>query len=339
MYKTKSIKWLLGFMLVALPLTLSAQELNISGTVLDGNNEPVVGVTVIVKGTTTGAMTGINGNYDITAPPDATLVFSFLGMGTHEEAVNGRGRIDVVMGASTHNIDDVVVTALGITRSEKSLGYAVSKISNEELNSTVSNNWLNAMSGKVAGLVMDNAGAGPGGSMRVTLRGDQSLNHGANGALFVVDGVPISSNGISTSSGANYANMDAPVDFGNGASDINPDNVESVTVLKGPAATALYGSRAANGAIVITTKSGSNKKGIGVTVNSSGVFERAGFWPDFQTEYGNGNDNGERPFVFWPLTAEMAPDGVATTSHYGRYQFGEKFDAGKLRYTYASKNW
>ncbi len=125
--------------------------------------------------------------------------------------------------------------------------------------------------------------------MRIVLRGEQSLNYGANEALFVVDGVPITSGDAGTGSGASFSNSDAPIDFGNGASEINPEDVESVTVLKGPAATALYGSRAANGAIVITTKSGKAEKGVGVTLNSSITWEKAGYYPDFQGVYGPGS--------------------------------------------------
>jgi TonB-linked SusC/RagA family outer membrane protein len=176
-------------------------------------------------------------------------------------------------------------------------------------------------------------------SMRVTLRGDQSLNYGSNGALFVVDGVPITSGTTSTGGNANYANGDAPIDFGNGANDINPEDVESITVLKGAAATALYGSLAGNGAIVITTKSGRQDKGIGVTVNSSLTFEKAGYFPDFQKTYGSGSDMGINPFCFWTLDATEAPDGIASVRHYSRYAFGEKFNSNVLRYQYASKNW
>ncbi|MDR2361164.1 MAG: SusC/RagA family TonB-linked outer membrane protein [Prevotellaceae bacterium] len=332
---------MVGVVAFLLPASaLWAQEREVKGTVYDSDGKtPLVGTTVLLKGTNK-IVVASDGRYVITVSGDnPVLLFQLIGYETQEAPVGARAVLDVVMKESALQLQEVVVTALGITREEKSLGYAVSKISNEELTSTVSNNWMNAMSGKVAGLILDNAGSGPGGAIRVTLRGDQSLTHGANGALFVVDGVPISSAGVETSSGANYANNDAPVDFGNGANDINPDNVESVTVLKGPAATALYGSRAANGAIIITTKSGRTQKGVGVTVSSSVVFEQAGFWPKFQTEYGNGADNGERPFVFWPLTADMAPDGVATSRHINRYTFGEKFDANQLRYIYASKNW
>ena len=154
---------------------------------------------------------------------------------------------------ATQQIDAVVVTALGITRKEKSLGYAVSKVSSEDLGNTDGGNWLAGMAGKVAGLNMDQSSAGPGGSVRVTLRGESSLSHDNNTALFVVDGVPINSSMTANSSSGSYDSVDAPIDYGNGAGDINPDDIASVSVLKGPAATALYGSRAANGAIVITT--------------------------------------------------------------------------------------
>lgn len=240
---------------------------------------------------------------------------------------------------SKHTLQNVVVTALGISRKEKSLGYSVKKVDSDVVNSTVSGNWMDNLSGKVAGLNMIGAGMGPLGSTRITLRGDNSLNYGNNSALIVVDGVPVTSDSGVTGSGSNYANSDAPVDYGNGLSDLNPDDIESVTVLKGAAATALYGSMAGNGAIVITTKAGNGKKGLGVTVNSSLTLDRAGYWPDFQKEYGPGNDGGMSEFCFWNLSADQTPDGVAVGRNYGRYAFGEKFDQNKLRYQYMSKNW
>lgn len=240
---------------------------------------------------------------------------------------------------SKHTLQNVVVTALGISRKEKSLGYSVKKVDSDVVNSAVSGNWMDNLSGKVAGLNMIGAGMGPLGSTRITLRGDNSLNYGNNSALIVVDGVPVTSDSGVTGSGSNYANGDAPVDYGNGLSDLNPDDIESVTVLKGAAATALYGSLAGNGAIVITTKAGNGKKGIGVTVNSSLTFDKAGYWPDFQKEYGPGNDGGVSEFCFWTLPADKTPDGVAVSRNYGRYAFGEKFDANKMRYQYMSKNW
>ena len=240
---------------------------------------------------------------------------------------------------TNQSLHEVVVTALGISRKEKALGYSVKTINNDELTSTVSGNWLDNMAGKVAGLSMVGAGTGPLGSVRITLRGDNSLNYGNNSALIVIDGIPMDSGAPTTGSGANYANGDAPVDFGSSLGDLNPDDIESVTVLKGAAATALYGSLAGNGAIVITTKKGSTKKGIGVTLNSSVTLDYASYWPDFQKEYGAGSDNGLSPFCFWTLDANEAPDGIATYRNISRYAFGEKFDASKMRYQYMSKNW
>ncbi|MDE7443530.1 MAG: TonB-dependent receptor plug domain-containing protein, partial [Muribaculaceae bacterium] len=297
--------------LMLLPVAAMAQN-TVSGTVFeDDGTTPLTGATVQVKGTTNAVSTDIDGKYHLTnVNKNATLVFTFIGFTPQEIKVDGRTEINVTMTTNAVKLDDVVVTALGITREQKSLGYAVTKVSNEDLTSTVSGNWLNAMNGKVAGLNMTSSNAGPTGSMRVTLRGEQSLNYGANEALFVVDGVPISSGATSSSdSGSTYANNDAPIDYGNDATDINPDDVESVSVLKGPAATALYGSRAANGAIVITTKSGRTNKGIGVTINSSVTWEKAGYFPDFQKEYGSGNDMGTKPYCFWKVSASQAADG------------------------------
>lgn len=329
-------------LLMLLPVTAMAQNA-VTGTVFeDDGTTPLTGATVQVKGTSNAVSTDIDGKYRLAnVRKNATLVFTFIGFTPQEIKVDGRDKIDVTMTTSAVKLDDVVVTALGITREQKSLGYAVTKVSNEDLTSTVSGNWLNAMNGKVAGLNMTSSSAGPTGSMRVTLRGEQSLNYGANEALFVVDGVPISSGATASSdSGSTYANNDAPIDYGNDATDINPDDVESVSVLKGPAATALYGSRAANGAIVITTKSGRTNKGIGVTINSSITWEKAGYFPDFQKEYGSGNDMGTKPYCFWKVSASQAADGVATSGrYYSRFAYGEKFDPNVLRYEYASRNW
>ncbi|MGD9929461.1 MAG: SusC/RagA family TonB-linked outer membrane protein [Mangrovibacterium sp.] len=311
----------------------------ISGKVTDGEGIALPGVSVIVKGSTRGTVTDIDGTFSLEVTSnEKALILSFIGMKQQEVNIAGLNRIDVSLEDENLAIDEVVVTALGLTREEKSLGYSVSKLNNDDINQTTSTNWLNGLSGKVAGLVFDQAGTGPGGSMRVTLRGDQSLNYDNNEALFVVDGVPINSGTTATATGTNYANADSPVDYGNGASDINPEDIESVSVLKGPAATALYGSRAANGAIIITTKSGRTDKGLGISVNSTVSFEQAGYWPDFQTEYGAGNGYS-KPYSFWTLTADQTPDGVAISRNYSRYAFGEKFNPNEKRYLYASKNW
>jgi tonB-linked outer membrane protein, susC/ragA family len=321
-----------------------AQSHSVTGTVLDADGTtPLVGCTIIVEGTTTGTTTEANGSYSIKVNGnDAVLVFQSLGYETQNIPVGSRTTINVTMQEAATKIADVVVTALGLTREEKSLGYAVSKVSNEDITASVASNWINNMSGKVAGLSMSSAGTGPGGTVRVTLRGDASLNYGSNEALFVVDGVPILSGSTATVSDTNYANGDAPVDFGNAVSDLNPDDIENVSVLKGPAATALYGSRAANGAIVITTRSGRVDKGWGVTFNTSISFERAGFWPDFQDQYGVSavtTSQTNRHASAWGLPGSMTYDGQPVKQQISRYAFGEKFDSNQKRYLYLSKNW
>ncbi len=336
---TKCLALVIAFLLSITSLT--AQTVTVTGTVFEQDGTTgMIGVNVLQKGMAKGVITDLNGNFTLRVTgANPILIFRSVGYDTQEIPLNGRRLLKVTMVESTTALQGVVVTALGISRKEKSLGYSVAKVDNTALTNTVSGNWMNAMAGKVAGLTFDNASTGPMSSMRVTLRGDQSLNYGNNGALFVVDGVPITSGTTTTGSGSNYANSDGPVDFGNGAGDVNPEDVESVTVLKGAAATALYGSLAGNGAIVITTKSGRKDKGVGVTVNSSLTIEQSSYWPSFQKEYGAGSDMGLNPFCFWPLDATETPDGIATQRNISRYAFGEKFDASKLRYQYASKNW
>lgn len=322
---------------------VSAQTREVTGMVFDTDGKsPLLGCTIIVKNTTVGTVTELDGSYKIKAGDSDVLVFQTLGYDTQEIAVGTRTRIDVTMKEAAQKIDEVVVTALGLTRQEKSLGYAVTKVDNEALTASVSSNWMSNMNGKVAGLTMNSAGTGPGGTVRVTLRGDNSLNYNKNESLFVIDGVPILSGTTANSSSTNYANGDAPVDFGNAVSDLNPDDIESVSVLKGGAAAALYGARAANGAIIITTKSGRKDKGWGVTYNGSVSFERAGWFPDFQEEYGPSavtTSLTNRVASAWGLPGSMTEDGVPVKKQISRYAFGEKFDASKMRYLYQSKNW
>ena len=331
------------FLLFLVSIPIIAQSREVKGTVLSAVDQtPVIGATVLVKGTSTGTITDMNGMYHINVPGnDAVLVFQFIGLETQEVPVGNQSVLNITMQESSVELEAVVVTALGMTRQQKSLGYALTKVENDELTQTVSRNWLNGMSGKVAGLTMSGANTGPIGSMRVTLRGDQSLNYGNNEALFIVDGLPIKSGTTATSSSSSYTNSggDFPVDFGNGASDLNPEDIETVSILKGPAATALYGSRAANGAIVITTKSGRKNKGVGVTVSSSVVGERAGYWPDFQKEYGSGSDLGLNEFNHWTLTSAQTGLDDNPDRNLSRYAWGEKFDENKLRYQYEGMDW
>jgi len=217
-------------------------------------------------------------------------------------------------------LNEVVVTALGIKREEKSLGYAAQTVNQNAVIDAKTNNWVNTLSGKVAGLNIQGTGAGPVGSSRITLRGESSLNLDNNQALIVVDGVPIS-NRITGTGYNSHLSADSPVDYGSNVSDLNPDDIETVTVLKGPGATALYGSRAAGGALIITTKSGARKdKGIGITINSNFNIDQVNRWPDYQFEYGEGRTTAYYSYL-------DSPDGpnTGTTAAAGR-AWGPKFN-------------
>ena len=331
------------FLMALVILPVMAQERQVTGTVYEPDGvTPIFGATVVLKGTSTGTSTDSRGVYSIrVAGTNPVLEYQFLGYVKQEIAVGDRNSINVTLQEEAIEVSAVVVTALGLTREEKSLGYSVSKVGSEELTNVVATNWLSGMAGKVAGLTFNSASTGPISSMRVTLRGDASLKYGSNEALFVVDGVPVRSGTTATSSSSSYTNSgsDFPVDYGNGASDFNPEDIESVSVLKGPAATALYGSRAANGAVIITTKSGRKSKGIGVTLNSSVVMERAGYWPDFQTQFGSGSDMGLNEYNFWTLDPSLVGTTDYPPRNLSRYAWGEEFSEDKLRYQYEGKNW
>ncbi|MFC4873541.1 SusC/RagA family TonB-linked outer membrane protein [Negadavirga shengliensis] len=271
-------------------------SITVSGRVQDGETgEYLPGVSVIVKGKNRGTVTDIDGAYSLQVDQGDVLVFSYVGFRQEEVLVNNQSSIDVKLTMDESALQEVVVTALGIKREEKALGYATQKVSNEELLDARSNNWSDALIGKVAGLNVMSAGSGPMNSSQISLRGDNSLNPNGNFALIVVDGVPmnsgLTSSGVNNAYGAGSGN-DVPVDFGNGIADLNPDDIESITVLKGASASALYGSRAANGALIVTTKSGQRKKkGIGVSVNTNVSFNDVLRWPDYQYEYGQGTGN------------------------------------------------
>ncbi|GHT68603.1 SusC/RagA family TonB-linked outer membrane protein [Bacteroidia bacterium] len=268
-----------------------AQELNVSGTVLDANNDPVVGATVTVKGSTTGTVTGINGDYNIQTPPDGTLTFSFLGLGTVDVAVNGRGRLDVRMATGDQELQEVVVTAMGIKRNEKALGYSVTTVKGDDLAATRNSNALTSLAGRVAGLQVQSTSTDPGSASSVTIRGFGSIN-GSNQPLYVVDGVPLQSSSLFLSS----INDNAVALTG--LNNIAPDDIESTTVLKGAAATALYGSRASSGVILITTKKGQKGATRNFTVEYNGgmQFRQVSLLPTFQNEFGQGWD-GNQTFI------------------------------------------
>jgi len=272
----------------AAALITAKQPVKISGNVKDDQGNSLAGVTINVKGTSKVVISDSKGNYSIVAEDSQTLVFSFIGFKKIEVPVTGRTTINVTLEEDFSRLNDVVVTALGIKREEKSLGFAAQTIKANAVQDAKTNNWVNSLSGKVAGLSIQGTGSGPIGSSRITLRGENSLNLDNNQALIVLDGVPVSSKITGTGFKAHLA-TDSPVDFGSDVSDINPDDIESITVLKGPGATALYGSRAAGGALIITTKSGARKDGgLGITYNVNLSIDQVNRWPDYQYEYGEG---------------------------------------------------
>ena len=262
-------------------------QTTITGTVTsseDGKGIP--GATVLVKGTTVGLTTDMSGKYAIKVPAQGkVLQFSFVGMKTQDVTIGSQTVINVVLTPDVMNIEGVVVTALGISREKKSLGYAVEEVGADELNQTRSGNLITSLSGKVSGVNITSASGNMGGSSRITIRGIKSVS-GNNQPLFVVDGVAMDN--------SNYNSLDTQrgaggVDYGNMANDINPDDIETVSVLKGPTAAALYGSRAANGVILITTKKAkTGKKGFGVEINSSVSLEQVALLPKYQNTYGGG---------------------------------------------------
>lgn len=270
---------------VSLTLIFSAvmaADFTVRGTVTDENG-PVAGVTVTEKGTTHIAITDINGRYTIKVNnTNSVLVFSYVGYKTAEVAVSGRPTVNVVMENTTQELSGVVVTALGIARQKKSLGYSVEEVAGKEMNRVAQENILNAMSGKVAGVTINQTGSA-GSSVSMVIRGATSLNND-NQPLFVIDGVPIAN----TLNNVGQIGSDNRVDYGNAIGGINPDDIENVSILKGPSAAALYGSRAGNGVVLITTKSGKGLKKTTVNFISNTVFEKPYKFLKWQSKYGSG---------------------------------------------------
>ncbi len=265
---------------------LQAQTVQITGTVTSTEDgTPLPGVTIQVKGTTIGVSSEMDGRYSIDAPQTATtLVFRSVGFKTQEIAIGGKTVINAALESDMLSLEEIVVTALGISREKKSLGYAVQDVKGEELSKVRTQNVVSSLTGRIAGVQVTTASGQMGGGAKINIRGNTSLTKN-NQPLFVVDGIPLDNSDYSY--GATGA---GGYDLGNLASDINPDDVESISVLKGASATALYGSRAANGVVMVTTKKGtpSAEKTIGVSVNSSVTFEQAKYYPKYQKRYGGG---------------------------------------------------
>ena len=245
--KTKLHGFLTLFIALLVQISF-AQDRVVSGVVSDNNGLPIPGVNVFVKGTKTGTQTDFDGKYSIKATATQTLVFNFIGMKSQEILVSST-TLNVKLKENAVELEGLVVTALGIKREKKSLGYSSQEVKGDDVNRVPTSNFLNNLSGKVAGLQVTN-NANFGGSTNIVLRGTKSIT-GNNQALIVIDGVPVNNANLNTNDAAISRNG---YDFGNSASDIDPNNIENINVLKGAAATALYGSEASNGALIITTK-------------------------------------------------------------------------------------
>lgn len=286
---------LIGLFLAFLMPEVAAQR-QVSGTVTEaGDNSPLPGVNIILKGTSTGTTSDVDGAYRLEIPEgeDAVLIFSFIGYRTEQVTVGNRSVVDLALEQDITQLGEVVVTAFGIEREKKALGYAATEVNEEEFTRARENNVVNSLSGKVAGLQVMQSSTGVGSSSKVVIRGNNSIASN-NQPLYVVDGVPVD-NSSSVAGADQWGNPVSGgvgaggVDLGSGISDINPDDIESVTVLKGPSASALYGSRGANGVIMITTRSGARKRGMGVTFSTNYTLDQPAVFPEFQNEYGTGN--------------------------------------------------
>ena len=315
----KKIALLLAFFAIGLQV-LMAQTKEISGSVTSADDGGLIpGVSVSVKGTTLGTITDMDGKFRLKVPQDAkALVFSFVGMTSQEVVIGNQSTVNVKMSSENISVDEVVVTALGVSRSKKALGFAVQDVKGEELTKAKENNIINSLSGKVSGVQITNSSGAVGASSRIVIRGASSLG-GSNQPLFIVDGVAISNSEFGDADGFGGANR------GNGASDINPDDIENISVLKGPNAAALYGSQAANGVILITTKAGTlsakNKKsGLGIEIGNSTTFESPLMLPKYQNSYGQG---AEGAFSYVDGAGGGVKDGVDES-------WGPKLDAGLM---------
>uniref|UniRef100_UPI003218062B SusC/RagA family TonB-linked outer membrane protein n=1 Tax=uncultured Draconibacterium sp. TaxID=1573823 RepID=UPI003218062B len=259
-------------------LSSALAQQTVTGTVIGEDGLTLPGVSVVEKGTSNGTITDIDGKYSITVPADAILAFSFVGMEAQEIEVGGRSTIDVTLVTSAIGLDEVVVTALGIKREEKTLTYAQQTVAADELVKSKDMNFVNSLSGKAAGVEIKKSSSGAGGSTRLVLRGSKSLS-GDSEPLFVIDGIPMANNK------GGQPGMWGGTDGGDGLSQINPEDIESISFLKGSNAAVLYGSQGANGVVVITTKSGKAGKAR-VSINSGVTFEDVMKMPELQYNYG-----------------------------------------------------
>ena len=262
----------------------SNANVKVTGTIVDNTGEPVIGATVRVKNSkseTNGVISDIDGKFTLTAPKGAVLLISYIGLNTQEVKVTGNSELKITLRPESHTIDQVVVTALGIKRAEKALSYNVQKVSADELTRNKDANFVNSLNGKIAGVSISKSASGVGGATRVIMRGAKSIE-GNNNVLYVIDGIPL----FNFSGGTDSGIMGEGRVSSEGIADINPEDIESINVLAGPSAAALYGSNAANGAILITTKKGKEGR-VEISFSSSADFSSPLLTPEFQNRYGN----------------------------------------------------
>ena len=308
--------FLISFMLIS----VVGFSQTISGVVTDADKKPISKASVHVKGTNRTEVTDETGKFSIAASGTDVLVFSYVGYLIQEVPVNGRQSVNISMSVDTRNMESIVVTALGIKRQPRELGYSTTTANVEELQKNRTNNVMASLEGKVAGLDITPPSAGPASSTKIRLRGQSGFNGTDNAPLLVVNGLPMSQ-GANSANGGGGGSDGLSRDGGDNLLMINPDDIESMTVLKGATAAALYGARASNGAIIITTKSGARNTGIGVEITSGVNVDEVLDYTDFQYEYGQGDNStatplkGNRPGV----------NGVSAVNT-GQFGWGEKYD-------------
>ena len=305
-------------MFMTFALAIQAQNTTVKGTVKDATGEPVIGATVKVQGSTMGVITDIDGNYTIDCPSNATLEVSYIGSKTQTVKIGGKNTIDITLQDESQAIDEVVVTALGIKRQARSLGYSTTKVGGDDFQLARDPNIGNALSGKVAGVNVSGNGTGSTGTSRVIIRGNASLT-GNNMPLYVVDGVPFDN----TNQGS--AGQWGGADMGDGLSNINADDIESIQVLKGAAASALYGYRGGNGAILITTKSGKKNQPVTIEVNQNLTFNSIYDYRDWQDTFGIGLEGNKPTNVTDAKKAESDSWGAALDGSEAVNFLGEKY--------------
>lgn len=324
-----SLRASLMAMLMMFAVGIYAQNVSVKGTVTDTEGEPVIGATVKIPGAKTGTVTNIDGEFLINCPSNATLEISYIGFKTASVSVAGKEVVNVVLQEEATNLNEVVVTALGIKKDSRKLGYAVASVSSDELIKTASPTLGTALYGKAAGVAIKTAPGGAAGAISINVRGLSSITQG-NQPLVILDGVPIRNGEANNSDYWNDQRVNS-----NGLADINPEDVENISILKGAAATAQYGSEGANGVVMITTKTGRGQKGLGVDFNASWTGNFVAYMPEYQTAYGPGAapqsraGAGADAYGFYTITDRNGAQHQYVT---GTTYWGPKYDGRDVLY-------